>query len=157
MKYEKILVALDSSLQATKVFHEALDLAEKCHSQLMLFYCINYFVPSESLIAVGTIGDIDTYGTFQREHKQHLQQEIQKNQAWLEMYSQQAHQRKVPAQITCQNGEPGREICNFARSWGADVIFIGRRGHRGIKEILLGSVSNYVTHNAPCAVLVVRD
>lgn len=33
---------------------------------------------------------------------------------------------------------------------------MGRRGHKGLSEILLGSVSNYVVHHAPCSVLVLQ-
>jgi nucleotide-binding universal stress UspA family protein len=45
----------------------------------------------------------------------------------------------------------------MARSWPADLIVIGRRGRTGLKEALMGSVSNYVVHHAPCTVMVVQD
>ena len=47
-------------------------------------------------------------------------------------------------------------ICNAAISWQADLIIMGRRGRTGLSELFLGSVSNYVLHHAPCAVLVVQ-
>ncbi|MGL5078438.1 MAG: universal stress protein, partial [Waterburya sp.] len=31
------------------------------------------------------------------------------------------------------------------------------RGLKGLKEMFLGSVSNYVTHHAPCSVLILRS
>ncbi len=82
MKYQKILVAMDNSIQASKVFQEAADIAQKCGGQLMLFNCINSFFASESIISVGTIGDIDIYGTFQQQHKQRLQQELENTCQW---------------------------------------------------------------------------
>jgi nucleotide-binding universal stress UspA family protein len=157
MKYQKILVAMDNSIQASKVFQEAIDIAQKCGGQLMLFNCINSFFASESIISVGTIGDIDIYGTFQQQHKQRLQQELENTQAWLEVYCKQANIKKVLAEFRCKCGESGKEICNLARLWNADLIVLGRRGHRGMTEILLGSVSNYVIHYAPCSVLVVQE
>ncbi|MGQ9872468.1 universal stress protein [Leptodesmis sp.] len=39
---------------------------------------------------------------------------------------------------------------------GADLILIGNRGHTGLKELFLGSASNYVLHHAPCSVLTVK-
>ncbi|NEO65320.1 MAG: universal stress protein, partial [Moorea sp. SIO4G2] len=36
------------------------------------------------------------------------------------------------------------------------LIVLGRRGLGGLKEMVLGSVSNYVVHHAPCSVLVVQ-
>ncbi|MEO0350033.1 MAG: universal stress protein, partial [Cyanobacteria bacterium P01_A01_bin.15] len=40
--------------------------------------------------------------------------------------------------------------------WNADLIMMGRRGRSGFSELLLGSVSNYVMHHAPCSVLTVQ-
>lgn len=37
-----------------------------------------------------------------------------------------------------------------------DLLVIGSRGHGGFTGLLLGSVSNYCTHHAPCSVVVVR-
>jgi phage terminase large subunit GpA-like protein len=34
---------------------------------------------------------------------------------------------------------------------------VGHRGRTGLSEFLLGSVSNYVMHHAPCSVLVVNN
>ncbi|MEA5572695.1 universal stress protein [Calothrix sp. UHCC 0171] len=157
MKYKKILVAMDNSLQAAKVFQAALDIAQKCGSKLMLFNCMNNYFLDESAISIGTMADVDIYGTLQQQHRQNLQQEITKTQAWLEAYCQQAHIRKVEAEFTYKFGEPSKQICNFAKTWNADLIVLGRRGHKGITEILLGSVSNYTLHHAPCTVLIVQE
>jgi nucleotide-binding universal stress UspA family protein len=53
-------------------------------------------------------------------------------------------------------GDPGKAICTLAQDWSADLIVIGRRGMHGLGELLLGSVSSYVMHRSPCAVLVVQ-
>ena len=45
-------------------------------------------------------------------------------------------------------------ICDIASAWNADLIVMGRHGRLGLEELLMGSVSNYVTHHAHCAVLV---
>ncbi|MEL6910326.1 MAG: universal stress protein [Cyanobacteria bacterium J06629_2] len=53
-------------------------------------------------------------------------------------------------------GQLSSTICEFAHSCQADVIAIGRRGHSGLQEMFLGSVSNYVVHHAPCSILLVQ-
>jgi nucleotide-binding universal stress UspA family protein len=50
----------------------------------------------------------------------------------------------------------GREICESADAYGADMIVIGSHGSSHTGELLLGSVSQYVLHHASCPVLVVR-
>ncbi len=51
----------------------------------------------------------------------------------------------------------GRVICEWAESHGVDAIVIGAHGSSYAGEVLLGSVSQYVLHHAPCPVLVVRQ
>ena len=53
-------------------------------------------------------------------------------------------------------GSPGRVICKAAQQWDADVIVVGNRGRSGFSEVVMGSVSNYVMHHAPCSVLVLK-
>jgi nucleotide-binding universal stress UspA family protein len=39
---------------------------------------------------------------------------------------------------------------------GADLLVVGSRGHGGLAGALLGSVSQYCAHHAPCPVLIMR-
>lgn len=55
-----------------------------------------------------------------------------------------------------RGGAPGPVLCEQAEALHADVVVVGSRGRGAIKRVLLGSVSSYVVHNAPCPVLVVR-
>jgi nucleotide-binding universal stress UspA family protein len=53
-------------------------------------------------------------------------------------------------------GNPAQEIVEFAMNVGVDLIVAGTRGRSSAKELYLGSVSNAITHRAPCSVLIVR-
>jgi len=53
-------------------------------------------------------------------------------------------------------GDAAGEICRVAEEEHFDVIVVGSHGSGFVKRVLLGSVSQYLLHHAPCAVLVVR-
>lgn len=51
------------------------------------------------------------------------------------------------------HGHPAETL--IEKSAGADLVVVGRRGHGGFKEMLVGSVSRDVVHHAGCPVVVV--
>lgn len=53
-------------------------------------------------------------------------------------------------------GPAGPAIREIAEGSRADLLVVGSRGLRGIGRLLLGSVSDWVSANAPCSVLVAR-
>jgi nucleotide-binding universal stress UspA family protein len=62
----------------------------------------------------------------------------------------------VEAARRVEYGDAATEITRVAREDGFDVIVVGSHGSGFVKRVLLGSVSQYLLHHAPCAVLVVR-
>jgi nucleotide-binding universal stress UspA family protein len=54
-------------------------------------------------------------------------------------------------------GEPGPSIVDAAASEQVDLIVVGTHGRNRMERMVLGSVSDHVTRNAPCPVLVVRS
>ncbi len=136
MSFKKILVAVDASPQAKMVFEKALDLAKKESASLMIFHCIEL----EAKYAI--LSDIEV--------------KTEQAQGLLHPYQQAAKEQGISTEVSYRVGQPGSSTCDLAKSWGADLIVLGRRGYRGISEVLLGSVSNHVIHHAPCSVLVVQ-
>lgn len=59
--------------------------------------------------------------------------------------------------VLIRRGNPADEIIDEAHTWGADCIFVGAKGTRGIDRLLLGSVSSAVAARAHCSVEVVRS
>ncbi|MGG0169953.1 universal stress protein [Paenibacillus dokdonensis] len=53
-------------------------------------------------------------------------------------------------------GDPAHEILNYARDTEQQLIIIGNRGLRGIKEMMLGSVSHKVSQLSSCPVLIIH-
>ena len=154
MAFHKILVAIDNSDSAESIFNQAIDLAHREESELMIFSCVQW-APSlypEPAINIGTMPEHD----FSSLDLEMTQINLSKTKERLQAYQQKAQEANVKAGIAYDAGEPGALICKNAQAWGAELILLGRRGRSGLAELMLGSVSNYVVHRASCSVLVIQ-
>jgi nucleotide-binding universal stress UspA family protein len=59
--------------------------------------------------------------------------------------------------VNLLDGAPGPAIVDYAAEIGSDLIVIGHRGRSRLEELMMGSVSRYVTQHAKAAVLVVNS
>lgn len=155
--FHKILVAIDSSKISQIVFDQALALAKVTGSSLMLLHILSS--EEEGSPNVSMVGF--QYSPIATDEVVHMyqQQWAEYENRGLEMlrsYAEQAAAAGIAAEFSQNSGGPGRTICELARTWEADLIVLGRRGHSGFNELLLGSVSNYVLHHAPCSVLTIQ-
>lgn len=153
MRYQKILVALDRSSQSKIVFEQALELAKKEEAALMLFHCL----PFETQ-GVGSYTDVfgRQFINFSAHLQKVLDQESEQARQFLRNYCQKATKQGISTEWDVKIGDAGSRILELAKAWDADLVIVGRRGHRGLAEIVMGSVSSYVIHQAPCSVLVVQ-
>ncbi len=62
----------------------------------------------------------------------------------------------VKTEVVDGDQSPADVICDVASKGGYNLIAIGSRGLRGVKELFLGSVSNKVAHLSCTSVLIVR-
>ncbi|MEH1999975.1 MAG: universal stress protein [Nostoc sp.] len=156
--FKKILVPLDHSKIGQQVFQEALGLAKLTQASLMLVHVLS--PEEEGSPYVSMLSNLDYYPGLSSQNFELYQNQWDtfKNQGiqMLQSFCAQATAAGVTTEFTQNIGNPGRIICDFAHSYGADLIVMGRRGRSGLMELFLGSVSNYVLHHAPCSVHVVH-
>lgn len=158
--FAKILVPIDSSTMSRMVFERALLLAQQNQASLMLLHVLSgedenspQPIPPhlDSIYwAPGTEIDLDSW---KQQWKTYESECLEQLRAW----ATEARTTGVNAQYQQISGSIGRTINQTARTWSADLIVIGNRGRTGLQELLLGSVSNYVLHHAPCSVLTVKS
>lgn len=55
-----------------------------------------------------------------------------------------------------RKGDARGVILDVAAEWKADRVVLGSHGKKGMKRLLLGSVSEAVARHAPCSVQIVR-
>jgi nucleotide-binding universal stress UspA family protein len=157
--FKRILVALDDEPDmAAHVMAEAMAMAQIGPAALKLLHVLfplqSGFPDPMYMTLDGAFTTVNTeaFSAYVQEWKV-LEQ---KNLDVLNNYVAQAREAGIPAEANQVIGEPNRQICEVAAEWNADLIVIGRRGRQGVGEFLLGSVSSYVMHHAPCAVLTVQ-
>lgn len=154
--FKRILVGIDRSAVNNKVFETAICLAAATKANLMLIHVLSELqedypqLPAHSYYPTW---DEQTVKIYQEQWEEYKQESLK----ILQNLGEQAAQKGIPTEFTQVSGTPERSICDLAVNWQADLIVVGNRGLTGLKEALLGSVSNYITHHAPCSVFLVRD
>jgi nucleotide-binding universal stress UspA family protein len=153
--YRNILAAIDTSDRGEIVFYNALALAKKTGANLMLLHVL-----SDEEEGYPQFPTYSYYPMLDRPIAEAYHQKLEAHEkAGLEMLrsrTAEATKQGVNTEFSQLSGQPGDLICELANNWEADLVIVGNRGLRGLKEVLLGSVSNYVTHHANCSVLVVK-
>ena len=86
-----------------------------------------------------------------------LQMDTGQGQQILDRCSEFAKQKGILINTSLVEGKPASEtILDFALKDKFDLIIIGSHGISGIKEHMLGSVSNKIVHHASLPVLLIR-
>ncbi|WP_019506610.1 universal stress protein [Pleurocapsa sp. PCC 7319] len=156
--FNKILVAIDDSTTSRNIFDAALCLAKTTGASLMLLHVLSSDdrdYPSPSLYSGLEYDPFDSI--LIEAYQERWQKFEQRGLEMLRSLTEEATKAGVNTEFTQAEGNPAHIICDLAQTWSASLIFIGSRGLTGVKEIFLGSVSNYVTHHAPCSVFIWRD
>ena len=154
--YSRILVALDESELSQKAFQQSLSIAQAFDAELML---LNVVSPLEakyqntvSLIGSG-YGGAGTNEAAEAEWQMLVANRLD----YLQLLVNKAENAGITADLIQEIGQPAQQICESAKEWQADLIVIGSHGRKGLNELIIGSVSNYVSHHVPCAVLLVHQ
>lgn len=158
--FHKILVALDHSDISRPVFDQALALAKSANADLMLLHVLSHSdqgCPNLAVFSNVAALEAELQQEMMRRYAQQWEKFEQQEAQILRWFINEAAEAGVRADFTQSFGSPGSVICSTARTWGADVIVMGRHGRAGLKGLMQGSVSNYVFHHAPCSVLVLHE
>ncbi|MBW4523056.1 MAG: universal stress protein [Scytolyngbya sp. HA4215-MV1] len=156
--FQRILVAVDSSDAGKHIFEAALSFAKATHASLMLLHVLSPF--DEGYPNPVYPGSDSVYPSLHtealRQYMGQLERLEKEGIELLQELADQAAEAGITAEFTQNLGDPSRIICDLARTWNADLVVTGRRGRKGLTEFILGSVSNYVIHHAPCSVMVIQ-
>jgi len=136
---KKILVPLDGSKNSFRGLDEAISLAKKNNASITGLFVIQAF-PTEIGVLRTAIGK-----ALSKQSKNFLSQAQKK-----------CKQKDIDFIDIIDYGDEGAKIVSYAKKIKADLIVMGSRGIGGIKQLILGSTTNYVLHNSKIPVLVVK-
>ena len=139
MNVKKILVPIDGSKNSFRGLDNAIYLARQCHATITGVYVIH----TPAAYSIHPLGFLGT-GTTKKIKK------------LLESAKTRAAKKGVVFNSKIISGVPGFDIVNFAQKKKFDLIVIGARGLGSVKEVFLGSVSNYVLHKSKIPVVIVK-
>jgi nucleotide-binding universal stress UspA family protein len=154
--FKKILVAIDRSEMSHDVFKTALDIAKADRAILVLLHVMSFDERGNPAMLMPTgmeyfqAADPKTLEIYRDQLQSYEHQSLE----ILKSLADRATAEGVTTEVHQLADSPGRRICEFADSEEIDLIVMGRRGLSGVNEFLMGSVSNYVLHHAPCSVLI---
>ncbi|MEJ8561999.1 universal stress protein [Yoonia sp. GPGPB17] len=143
--FHNITIGVDGSDHSWRALTAACDLAQRYTAQLHIIH-----VPEipPSAIAIG-IGAIDV--PVDMEQIMHVGQTVMADA----VARARAHGIAPSSQII-RPGIPSAEILHAVESTNSDLVVSGRRGVGNIASLLLGSTSQKIAQDAPCACLTVK-
>jgi len=83
-------------------------------------------------------------------------EEMKDDRAYLEQVSERLRAEGFDADAVLAAGEPAKEIADAAAREGCDLIAMATHGHRGLNDVVRGSVASELRHITMIPVLMVR-
>ena len=138
----KILVPVDGSTTSGRTLEKIISLKERFPEQLTLLHVVDI-----DKLAYRMIPDFQI--DMVRENAGRAGQQV------LDERSASLEEAGFAVEARLEFGSPRQTICKVANEEGFQLMVIGRRESTGeIRDVLFGSIANYVLHNVTCPVLL---
>ena len=145
---KKILVPIDGSEQAFKAIDIAAELAYNGNVEVVLLNVVGREQIPETIRRFARVEHVDDPPEWK--YEQLVAAGV------LKAGQQRARSKGIQTIDTrVRHGDPAKAIVEAASDTSIDVIVMGNRGLGSIKGLAIGSVSQKVSHLAPCSVITV--
>lgn len=131
--YKRILVALDASPADEAIVDHIAQLAALHHSQVVLLRVAH---------------------SHTRDGMTH---EVEESEDYLKRIAERLQSQGIEVEALMAQGEPAEEIIKQAESRSVDLIAMGTHGHKGLYDLVFGSVSDEVRHQVSIPVLLIKS
>lgn len=135
----RILCATDLSEASLQAVAHGIYLAREFQARLVLCHCID--LPAPSIYGEAYLAP---------------EEQLQRNSAYAqERMAELMEGQTVDWEPIVVVGHAADEIARVARMQAADITLSATRGHRGLKRMLLGSVTERLMRTLPCPLLII--
>ncbi len=148
----KILIATDGSEFSRCAVEQACKfISTKKHTDIKIISAVERI----------TLMSVEPFGA-SNEYYAQMEADLQKQAAAAvaeaeKIINEKLDDEKVFVQTEIFAGNVKQAIIDEAKKFEADLIVVGSHGYGFFERMLLGSISDYVVHHAPCSVLVIRE
>ena len=137
--YARILVPLEHSDYDDAIMAHVCKLARLCSSSVVLIHVADGWAARNQ------------EGLALRESA-----EMKDDREYIEKRRDDLEAEGITAECVLAGGDPGSEIAAAASREGCDLVAMSTHGHKGVQDLLRGSVANEVRHRTTVPVLMVR-
>ena len=150
--FEKILVCLDGSRSAEEILPYVTDEALAHRSRVVLLRVVSL---PEIIIPINIPGEpgtpVSTEGAMRRTGKEESEADD-----YLKRITRLMKKKGLKVQRVVLPGKASETIIYYAQQNDCKLIAIATHGHGGVRRLVLGSTADFVLHNAPVPLLMVR-
>lgn len=142
--FDKIMVAIDKAEITNKILDATIEIARNKQTQVTLVHVSQDYVSNGmTYVPVNFLEEV------LNEMEKAILEQLQEAKSKLKSAG-------VNPETIHLKGDPAHEILNYAWDTEQRLIIIGSRGLRGVKGMMLGSVSHKVSQLSSCPVLIVH-
>ncbi|CAI9393786.1 universal stress protein [Niallia sp. Sow4_A1] len=143
VNYQNIIVAVDGSEEADKAMKKAISIAKENNSRLVIAHVID----------TRSFATVAAYDQSIAAKSDEFANEL------LDKYVTEATAEGIQHVVKAiEFGSPRAVVPReVAKKYEADLIVCGATGLNAVERFIIGSVSEGITRNAPCDVLIVRN
>jgi len=137
--YRRILVPLENTPTDAAILQHVRELATFCKSSVVLIHVADGWAARNQ------------QGLSLRESA-----EMRDDRGYIEARRDELEAAGISAEAVLAGGDPGTEIAAAAERERCDLVAMSTHGHKGVQDLLRGSVANEVRHRTTVPVLMVR-
>jgi len=145
----KILVATDGSKHSFQTVNEAIKIAKPLNAEVTVL-TVAHEVPLFNYSAGLASEQMSMLQQNMKETAEKSSKEI------LDKTEAIFRENGMEVKTMYLYGHPGEVICQVADKGDYNLVILGSRGLGGLKEFILGSVSNHVAHCSKKSLLIVK-